>query len=314
MDTELERLTRDFHTRPGAAAATIAAALEAARKANAVLAAGAFGLPADYLDFLIYSNGASGRTGDWGLWVRLDPIEDVLPITLGHGLPQGLLLIGGTRLGDGLAIDTRTSPARVVTVDLGWWGGFDVLDNLGPSLEVALLRLESMGPPLVPWSTRNRQKLEIGYVPTPQPVVAAMLTAAAVKPGELVYDLGCGDGRIVIAAAREFGARGVGFDLNVELIHAARAMAFAANVWRTATFQRADLFTVDVSPADVVALYLLPQTNARLLPQLRQLKPGARVVTYEFRLPGYEPARTELVEYKAGVQGRIMVWEAPFET
>jgi ubiquinone/menaquinone biosynthesis C-methylase UbiE len=139
-----------------------------------------------------------------------------------------------------------------------------------------------------------------------------MLRAAAVKTGELVYDLGCGDGRIVITAARDFGARAVGFDLNVELIQAARALAVAANVRHLATFRLADLFTVDLGPADVVALYLRPETNERLLPQLRQLKRGARVVTYEFKIAGREPARSELVQYAPGAHGRVMVWEAPF--
>lgn len=311
LSPALARLTRNFHTRPGAEAAAITAVVEAARAQSVVLAAG-IPLPADYLEFIAASNGAYGHPGELGLWVRLDPIEDVLPITREHGAPPGLLLIGATRLGDGLAIDTRTRPAQVVTLDLGWWGLFDVLDVLGPSLEAALEALQQMGPAQVPWSVRALQTLEIGFVPTPQPVVLAMLRAAALKPGEMVYDLGCGDGRIVITAARDFGARGVGFDLNVELIHAARAMAVTANVRHTATFRRANLFTVDVSQADVLALYLRPETNARLVPQLRRLRPGARVVTYEFNIPGYEPARTELVEYTPGVQGRVLVWEAPF--
>ncbi len=311
LSDTLARLTRGFHTRPGAEAGAITAAVEAAKARYAVL--GKSGpLPADYLEFMAYSNGGFGQPGEQGLWVRLDPIEDVLPITLEHGVPPGLLLIGGTRLGNGLAIDTRTRPAQIVTVDLGWWGLFDVLDRLGPSLEAALQELEAMGPARVPRSVSTMQQLEIGYVPTPQPVVVAMLKAARLKPGEMVYDLGCGDGRIIITAAREFGARGVGFELNMELIHVARATAVTAIVRHAVEFRRQDLFTVDVSPADVLALFLLPETNARLVPQLRQLKPGARVVTYEFKIPGYEPASTELVEYKPGVQGRVLVWEGPF--
>jgi len=315
ISAELGRLTRGFQTRPGATAAALEAAWAEARAEYYVLAGSA--LPADYLEFLAASNGAYGQTGEHGLWLRLEAIEDVLPLTRAHGLPPGLLLIGSTRLGDGLAIDTRARPAQIVTLALGWWGEHDVLDVLGPSLEAALAALATMGPPATPWATpvagRLRQKLDIGYVATPQPVVEAMLRAAAVKPGETVYDLGCGDGRIVITAARSFGARAVGFDLNVELIQSARALAVTANVRHMATFRLADMFTVDLSPADVVALFLRPETNQRLLPQLRQLKPGARVVTYEFKIPGYEPAHTELVEYVPGVKGKVLVWPAPFE-
>ncbi len=131
----------------------------------------------------------------------------------------------------------------------------------------------------VPWAVRSGPRPSAGFVPTPHAVVDGMLAAAQVRPGEMVYDLGCGDGRIVIAAARKFGARGVGFDLDVELIQAARAGAAAAGVRHSVAFRRADLFTVDLSPADVVTLYLLREVNAQLLPQLKQLRPGARVVS-----------------------------------
>jgi len=263
------------------------------------------------------SNGGYGPAGEHGLWLRLDALEDVLPMTRGQGAPAGLLLIGGTRLGEALAIDTRAgsrSP-QVVTVSLGWWGRFEVLDVLGPSLEAALGTLEHMGLAEHPWSPLVRplggKRPDIGFVPTPQPVVEAMLAAAGVQRGETLYDLGCGDGRIVITAARKFGAQGVGFDLDFELIQAARAGAAAAGVRHLATFQRADIFSLDLSAADVVTLYLLRDINARLLPQLRQLRPGARVASYEFELPGCTPKRSELVEYAPGAQGRVLVWEAP---
>jgi Methyltransferase domain len=307
LSPELLRLTATFTTRPGADAAL-----------RAEFAAGAgLPLPPDYLEFMAFSNGGFGTAGEQGLWLRLDSLEDVLAMTRGQGAPAGLLLIGGTRLGDALAIDGRARgrPALVVTVGLGWWARFEVLDVLGPGLEAALGMLEHMGPAEHPWSPLVRplggKRPDIGFVPTPQPVVEAMLAAAAVRRGETVYDLGCGDGRIVITAARKFGARGLGFDLDFELIQAARAGAAAAGVRHMATFQRADIFSLDLSPADVVTLYLLRDLNARLLPQLRQLRPGARVASYEFGLPGCTPARTELVEYAPGVRGRVLVWEAP---
>ena len=308
LSPALTRLTQTFTTRPGASDALRAEVATAASAAGRAL-------PPDYLAFMAASDGGYGRLGVHGLWVRLDPLADVLPMTRGQGAPAGLLLIGGTRLGDGLAIDARAGPPRLVTVSVGWWGQFDVLDELGPTLEAAMQALESLGPPEPGGSPALRPpgglRPVIGFVPTPQPVVEAMLAAAGVRRGETVYDLGCGDGRIVITAARQFGARALGFDLDYELVQAARAAAAAAGVRHAATFQRADFFTLDLTPADVVTLYLLPEVNQRLLAQLRQLKPGARVVSYEFGIPGRDPARTTLVEYQPGVHGRIWVWDAP---
>ena len=307
INPELLRLLAPFHTRPGARRA-----LRAEFAAQAGLP-----LPPDYLALMAHTNGGFGRPGGQGLWLRLDRLEDVLPSTRGQGAPGGLLLIGGTRLGDALAIDARdqAGPPQVVTVSLGWWAKWEVLDALGPSLEAALGALEHMGQAEHPWSPLVRPlggpRPAIGFVPTPQPVVEAMLAAAQLQRGETVYDLGCGDGRIVITAARKFGARGLGFDLDFELIQAARAGAAAAGVRHLATFQRADIFALDLSPADVVTLYLLRDINARLLPQLRRLRPGARVASYEFGLPGCTPARTQLVDYAPGAQGRVLVWEAP---
>ena len=111
LSAELAALTRNFHTRPGASPAAVD---------EFIAGLDGLPLPPDYLDFMRASNGAYGPAGDDGLWVRLDPLEDVLPITRGHNAPHGLLLIGGTRLGDGLAIDGRAVPVRLVTVSLGW--------------------------------------------------------------------------------------------------------------------------------------------------------------------------------------------------
>ncbi|MEP7356482.1 MAG: methyltransferase domain-containing protein [Anaerolineales bacterium] len=304
LSAELAELTRHFQTRPGAAPTA----------ADEFLAGlDGLPLPPDYLDFMRRSNGGYGPAGEDGLWIRLDPLEDVLPITRGQRAPDGLLLIGNTRLGDGLAIDGRHQPAQVVTVNLGWWGNFEVLDELGETLAGALRALEMLGPLPVPWADRSGPRPDIGFVPTPQTAVNAMLAAAEVRPGEMVYDLGCGDGRIIITAANKFYARGLGFDLDVELVQAARAAAAAAGVRHTVAFRRANIFEIDLSPADVVTLYLLREMNGRLLPQLQRLKPGARVVAYAFDVPGLPPPRsTTVLEVEPGVQGRIMVWQAPF--
>ncbi len=305
LTPELARLTAGLTRRPGAAEAAIDDFCRAAAAEN-------IAVPADYLDCMRHANGAYGATGEEGLWIRLDPIEDVLPITRGQGAPGGLLLIGATRLGDALAFDARSGPTQIVTLAVSWWGNWDVLDPLGTTLTEALEALQELGPLPLPWSVRAGSQPDIGYVPTPHRMVQAMLAAADVKLGETVYDLGCGDGRIVIAAAKQYGARGVGFDLNVELVQVARAGAAAAGVRNLATFRRANIFSVDLSPADVVTLYLLRELNLKLLPQLKALKPGARVVSYEFDIPGHPPLHSVDVEYEPGVEGRVQVWEAPF--
>jgi ubiquinone/menaquinone biosynthesis C-methylase UbiE len=138
-------------------------------------------------------------------------------------------------------------------------------------------------------------RLDVPYVPTPQETVDRMLQLAQVKNTDTVYDLGCGDGRIVITAAQRYGARGVGIDLNPERIAEAKANAEKAGVSDKVQFRVANLFETDVSPATVVTLYLLPDINKKLRPQLwRQLKPGTRVVSHAFDMgTEWPPERTE---------------------
>ena len=129
------------------------------------------------------------------------------------------------------------------------------------------------------------------YIATPDDVVDRMLTLAQVSRDDLVYDLGCGDGRIPIAAAKKYGARGIGLDIDPKLVALARANAEAAGVDRLVDFRVADVLTADVSNASVVTLYLLTSSNERLRPMLmRQLKPGARIVSHAFSMGRDWPA------------------------
>lgn len=128
----------------------------------------------------------------------------------------------------------------------------------------------------------------VEFVPTPPSVVAKMIEVANVSERDVVYDLGCGDGRLVIEAAREHGARGVGFDLDPTRLAEARANAAEAGVEALVTFEHADLFEVDLRPASVVFLYLLPKVNVRLLPKLAQLAPGSRIVSHDYDIEGVE--------------------------
>jgi len=140
-------------------------------------------------------------------------------------------------------------------------------------------------------------RLDVQYVPTPQTVVDRMLEMASVRAGDVLYDLGCGDGRIVITAAKERGARGVGIDIDPERINEAKANARWARVSDKVEFRVGDLFKSDFSSATVVTLYLLPELNTRLRPQLwRQLKVGTRVVSHAFHMGDeWPPERTDRV-------------------
>lgn len=127
------------------------------------------------------------------------------------------------------------------------------------------------------------------FVPTPMPVVDRMLEAAGVGSGDIVYDIGCGDGRILITAARRYGARGVGIDIVPERIRESLAGAKEAGVEHLVEFLRQDAMTVDLSPASVVTIYLLPESNLLLRPKLeRELRPGTRVVCHNYTIAGWE--------------------------
>jgi precorrin-6B methylase 2 len=147
------------------------------------------------------------------------------------------------------------------------------------------------------------------FVPTPEDVVDRMLTLAEVGPNDVVYDLGCGDGRIVIAAARKYGARGVGIDYDPERIKESEANAKAAGVQDRVTFRQQDAMTVDVSPATVVTLYLLSSSNVKLRPILtKQLRPGARIVSHAFSMGDWEPAKKDEFTDAKGTQRTLYLW------
>lgn len=143
-------------------------------------------------------------------------------------------------------------------------------------------------------------KLDVPYVPTPQPVVDKMLDLAKVGKKDVLFDLGCGDGRIVITAAKERGARGIGIDINPDRIREAKQNAKEAGVSDKVDFKVGDLFQTDFSKATVVTLYLLPDVNRKLRPQLwKQLKVGTRVVSHDFDMgPEWPPEKVEKVGSK----------------
>ena len=147
------------------------------------------------------------------------------------------------------------------------------------------------------------------YVATPQEVVDRMLEIAEVRPTDVVYDLGSGDGRIVITAAKKYGARGVGFELDEKLVRRAQDHARRAGVTRLVEFRQQDVMSVDLSPATVVTLYLLQDANLRLRPIiLSQLPLGARVVSHKFHMGDWRPDRTEKVQATSGDVHTLYLW------
>ena len=149
---------------------------------------------------------------------------------------------------------------------------------------------------------------DVPYEPTPQHVVGEMLNLANVGPHDVVYDLGCGDGRIVIAAVKAFGARGVCVDIDPQRILESRANAEQAGVAQRIRFLTQDLFETDIGDATVVTLFLYPDVNLRLRPKLwRDLRPGTRVVSYVHDMGGWTALDTRTVQTSRGSR-KIYLW------
>jgi SAM-dependent methyltransferase len=141
------------------------------------------------------------------------------------------------------------------------------------------------------------RKPDVEYVPTPQRVVEEMLKLVAVKPTDVVYDLGCGDGRVVITAAKRYKARGVGIDIDARRIKESRANARRAGVTNRVKFLQQDLFQTDIGEASVVTLYLLPSLNQKLRPKLlSDLRPGTRITSHDFDMGDWNPDRVVYVQ------------------
>jgi type I restriction-modification system DNA methylase subunit len=155
-------------------------------------------------------------------------------------------------------------------------------------------------------ATRARTP-DVPFVPTPQPVVEAMLKLAEVKKGDILYDLGSGDGRLVVTAAKMYGVKGTGIDIDPQRIQEANANAKKEGVENLVRFLNQDLFEADIHDASVVTLYLLPGINLKLKPKLwKDLKPGTRIVSHSFDMGDWQP------EKKEDIDGRIIYfWTIP---
>lgn len=149
-------------------------------------------------------------------------------------------------------------------------------------------------------------KTDVPFVPTDQQVVEAMLSLAQVKKGDILYDLGSGDGRIVITAAKKYGATSTGVDIDPQRIEEAKKNAKKAKVKDQVTFIQEDLFKADFSKATVVTLYLLPSVNLKLKPKLLSLKPGTRIVSHSFDMGDWKPDKQTTVG-----SSTIFLWTVP---
>ena len=156
-----------------------------------------------------------------------------------------------------------------------------------------------------------KPQLDVPYVPTHQMIVDEMLKMGEVKGGDVLYDLGSGDGRIPITAAQRFGTRGVGIDINPERIREANENAQKANMANRVRFTEADLFTSDFSEATVITLYLLPSVNLRLRPRLLELKPGTRIVSHNYDMGDWEPEKTKTITTPDDVEHFVYFWRVP---
>jgi SAM-dependent methyltransferase len=152
---------------------------------------------------------------------------------------------------------------------------------------------------------------EVPYVQTPTEVVTEMLRLAGVNGNDVVYDLGSGDGRLVIAAARDFGARGVGIEIDPQLVAQSAESARRAGVGDRVRFSAGDLFEADLSDATVVTLYLSPDLNLRLRPKLlRELRPGSRIVSHDFNMGDWPPSQTIRVASRDRMSN-VFLWIVP---
>jgi len=166
-------------------------------------------------------------------------------------------------------------------------------------------------------SSAQTKKPDVMFVPTRQAVVDKMLGLAEIKTNDILYDLGCGDGRIVVTAAKKYGVRAIGVDIDPERIRESLENVRTNNVAHLVTIKQADIFELDFSEATVVTLYLLPDLNVRLMPKLAKLKPGTRIVSNSFDMRGAKPK--EVVHLDGGndnevySQRTIYKWVVPWE-
>ena len=191
-----------------------------------------------------------------------------------------------------------------------------------PSLVIALilsvspaLRGQDTAQPKAPAEEAKKLRApDVIFVPTPQDVVDKMLELAEVKKTDVLYDLGCGDGRIVVTAAKKYGCKATGYDIDPERIKESLENVEQNNVGSLVGIKQEDIFTLDLSKADVITLYLLPSLNVKLSPQLEKLRTGSRIVSHDFRMKGVKPDKVIRVTSKDDNRKHsIYLWTTPLK-
>jgi tRNA A58 N-methylase Trm61 len=198
---------------------------------------------------------------------------------------------------DFFACERMTRPSAVISLAMGTLLAFIVLMEFVPAYS----------------QDKPAREPDVIYVPTPQEVVDKMLELADVRPGEVVYDLGCGDGRIPVTAAKRYGSKAWGFDINPARVKESLENVEKNHVKNLVTIKLQDIFELDLSNADVITLYLLPQLNVKLIPQLDKLKPGCRIVSHDFNMEGVRPKQEITYTPTSGREHRIYLWETPLQ-
>lgn len=158
------------------------------------------------------------------------------------------------------------------------------------------------------------QTPDVVYVGSPYDIVSQMLHMAGVKKDDLVVDLGCGDARMLVLAAQKYGSKGIGYEIDPVMVRESRKNADRNNVSDLVTIIQADIFTVDISEADVLPIYLLPEMNLRLVPQLETLKPGSRLVFHNYDLFGYIPdKKIEIISNEDNSKHTLWLYTTPLK-
>jgi len=198
------------------------------------------------------------------------------------------------------------------------------MSRISPLLDgISLTKPDNRSPAnIAPFKDRQKTKEQVEkfrepdviFVPTPPEVVDKMLELAEVKESDLVYDLGCGDGRIVVTAAQKYGCKAVGFDIDQKRIEESMENVEKNNVGHLVRIERRDIFTLDLSEANVITLYLLPELNVKLIPQLEKLKPGSRIVSHDFDMRGVKPDKVvKVTSDNKYNEHTIYLWTAPLK-
>jgi precorrin-6B methylase 2 len=155
---------------------------------------------------------------------------------------------------------------------------------------------------------------DVVYVPTPNDVVAKMLDTAGVKKDDVVYDLGCGDARILVTAAKKYGCRGIGYEIHPGRFQLAKDNVKKNGVEDLVEIRKQDIFEADLSKATVITLYLLPELNLRLVPQMETMKPGSRIVSHEYGMEGITPDMTVSINSREDADTHtIYLWTIPLK-